>query len=78
LADLLKPVPGNTADRLSAVTDLRRRVEQAFRVELGRFPDAEEAKQVEAFLRQRQDTQKDAIRDILWALMTNSEFLTTP
>lgn len=78
LAGLLKPAAGNTADRLVAVGNPRIRVEGAFQSVLGRLPDADEANEVEAFLRQRGDAPKDAVRDMLWALMTNSEFLTTP
>ena len=78
LAELLRPAPGNTADRLAAIRDVRGQVNEAFRAVLGRLPDAEEAARVETFLRERRDTPTDAIRDLLWALMTNSEFLTTP
>lgn len=78
LAGLLKPAAGNTADRLVAVGNPRIRVEEAFRTVLGRLPDVDEANHVEAFLRERNDAPKDAVRDMLWALMTNSEFLTTP
>jgi hypothetical protein len=78
LAELLRPVSGNTADRLAAIRDIRWQVDEAFRAVLGRLPDAEEAARVETFLRERRDTPTDAIRDLLWALMTNSEFLTTP
>ncbi|MEI9892641.1 MAG: hypothetical protein WDN28_01645 [Chthoniobacter sp.] len=44
----------------------------------GRPPDAEETAQAEAFLNSRADKPAEAVRDLLWALMTSAEFLTTP
>jgi hypothetical protein len=41
-------------------------------------PDSGEARQTEAFLDARPDKPAEAVRDLLWALMTSAEFLTMP
>lgn len=78
LTDLLAPVPGSTLARIAALPDPGARVRDAFATVLGRVPDAEETAQTVNFLNQRAEKPAEACRDLLWALMTSAEFLTTP
>jgi mono/diheme cytochrome c family protein len=78
LAELLKPAPGNTAERIEKLETDRERVAETFIAVLGRSPDAEEASAAEEFLKERGDKKSAAVRDLLWALMTSAEFLTMP
>jgi len=78
LADILKPVSGSTAALLVELPDSTARVRGAFLASYGRMPDAEEAAQAAAFLETRSDRPVDAVRDLLWALLTSAEFLTVP
>jgi len=78
LAELLNPAPGNTAERLAALPDTASRVREAFLAVHSRLPDAAETEQVGAFLNARPDQPAEAVRDLLWALMTSAEFLTMP
>ena len=77
-AEILKPTPGNTVARLAALTDASSRVREAFLAVHGRWPDDEETGRVAAFLQERPDQPAEAVRDLLWALMTSAEFLTMP
>jgi hypothetical protein len=81
LAEILKPgseprTPSGVT-RLAALARSSDRVRQAFLAVYGRAPDSEEAKQAKAFLEVRTD-KAEAVRDLLWALMTSAEFLTMP
>ena len=76
LTEILKP--GGTVARLAAIPQIHSRVRQAFLAVYGRAPDSEEARQAEAFLDARLEKPADAVRDLLWALMTSAEFLTMP
>ena len=78
LTEILKPVAGSTAARLAELPDSSARVREAFLAVYGRMPDAEEAAQAAAFLETRTDKPADAVRDLLWALLTSAEFLTVP
>jgi mono/diheme cytochrome c family protein len=78
LAGLLKPEPASTMSRLDALPDPAARVREAFLDTYARLPDAEEAAQARAFLKSRSKQPVDANRDMLWAMMTSAEFLTTP
>jgi mono/diheme cytochrome c family protein len=78
LTDLLKPAPGNTAERLALLPDATARARAAFQAAYGRDPDPEEAAQTTTFLQQRPDKPAEAVRDLLWALTTSAEFLTMP
>ncbi|MGE3312270.1 MAG: DUF1549 domain-containing protein [Limisphaerales bacterium] len=78
LSAILKPEPGNTAGRLTTLSDDRSRVEEAFQRVLGRMPDVEETERFAGYLAERTGATAEAVDDILWALMTNSEFLTMP
>ncbi len=76
LAEILKPE--GTVARLAAIPQSSTRVRQAFLAVYGRVPDSEEARQTEVFLDARMDKPAEAVRDLLWALMTSAEFLTMP
>ena len=78
LAALVKPENANTAARLAALSEPADRVREAFLAVDGRLPDTEEATQAGEFLRARSDRPAEAVRDLLWALMTSAEFLTAP
>ena len=78
LTEILKPVAGSTAARLAELPDSSARVREAFLAVYGRMPDAEEAAQAAAFLETRTDKPAEAVRDLLWALLTSAEFLTVP
>ena len=78
LQEVLRPVPGSTAASLAALPDPTTRVREAFLAVYGRSPDAEETAQAAAFLEARSDKPAEAIRDLLWALLTSAEFLTVP
>ncbi|MCB1209056.1 MAG: DUF1549 domain-containing protein [Verrucomicrobiales bacterium] len=64
--------------RIAALPDASSRVQEAFKSVYGRTPDGEETNQSVAFLNSRKDKPTEAIRDLLWALMTSAEFLSMP
>jgi len=78
LAGLLGADAGGTVARLVALPDTASRVDRAFLAVYGRPPDAGEARQARAFLEARHDRVAEGARDLMWALMTSAEFLTTP
>ncbi len=78
LAGILRPASDNTVGRIAALPAVGDRVREAFLAVDGRLPDPEEAKQTEAFLGERSGKPDEAVRDLLWALMTSAEFLTIP
>ena len=78
LAELLKPAAGNTVARVVALPDSAARGREAFLAVYSRLPDADEAAQANRFLSERAEQPADAVRDLLWALMTSAEFLTMP
>jgi mono/diheme cytochrome c family protein len=78
IAEILKPVPTNTASRLAAMPDPGECVREAFLATYERLPDAEEASQAVAFVKERSKNRTEADRDLLWAMMTSAEFLTMP
>ncbi len=78
LAEILKPSPGSTAARLTLLRVESARVREAFLAAYSRSPDAAEAAQARDFLKERQAKPTEGVRDLLWALFTNAEFLTMP
>jgi hypothetical protein len=78
LAEILKPTSEGTVARLVGIPQSNARARQAFLAVYGRAPDADEMKQTKAFLDARSDKPAEAVRDLLWALMTSAEFLTMP
>lgn len=75
---LLKPTPGGAIEKITALSDKSAQIQAAFKCVYDRSPDAEEATVSLEFLSQRKDRSNEAIRDLLWALMTSAEFLTMP
>ena len=78
LAEVLKPATNSTVVRLASLPKSSSRVSEAFLAVHGRTPDSVEAKQTKTFLDARPDQPAEAVRDLLWALMTSAEFLTMP
>ncbi len=78
LAEILKPSSEGTLAKLAELPQTAARARQAFLAVYGRAPDSDEAKQTKAFLDARADKPAEAVRDLLWALMTSAEFLTMP
>ena len=78
LNEILKPSPGSTAARLTSLPVESARVREAFLAAYSRPPDSMEAAQARDFLKERQAEPAEGVRDLLWALLTNAEFLTMP
>lgn len=78
LAKLLKPATGSTVERLAHVDNQESRVREAFMAAFQRRPDDEEQMQALAFLASQADAPDGGAGDLLWALVTSAEFLTTP
>jgi len=78
LGDILKPEPNSTVARLVALPDVSIRIRDAFLAAHSRLPDAEEMAQASTLILDRPNQPADAVRDLLWALLTNAEFLTMP
>lgn len=72
--DVLKPLPDNLAERLLNLSEPKSRVRQAFMAVLGRKPDAEERKRALKFLTERENQPEAAVKQLLWALLTGTEF----
>ncbi len=73
---LLKPVGENTTQILIEITDTEQRVKHAFLKVFGRWPDEQELSTSKTFLEKREDRPEEAIKQLLWALLTSAEFLT--
>ncbi len=73
-AEILKPAQ----KRITALADVPARVRESFLAAYSREPDAEEFAQSAIFLNGRGDKQEEAVRDLLWALLTSAEFMTVP
>jgi Protein of unknown function (DUF1549)/Protein of unknown function (DUF1553)/Planctomycete cytochrome C len=78
LAALLQPTAGHVIERLATLPEPAQRVREAFLAVYARVPDAEESTAAEAFLQAQSAHPPEALRDLLWALMTSAEFLTAP
>lgn len=78
LGDILKPEPNSTVARLAALPDVSIRIRDAFLAAHSRLPDAEEMAQASTLILDRPNQPAEAVRDLLWALLTNAEFLTMP
>jgi hypothetical protein len=73
LDELLTKRPGNTATSLLELDSPGERVENAFLSVLGRDPDKEERRRTAEFLAGR--TAEAGVEQLLWALLTSTEFL---
>jgi len=78
LRELLEPVAGSTSARIVELPGIPERVEAAFLAVLGRKPDPEEGARAGELLETRPEQPAEAVRDLLWALLTSAEFLTMP
>jgi hypothetical protein len=78
LAGILQPASPGTVLRLASLPNPEGRIRRAFLAVYGRKPDSEEFAQAKTFLDARPDKPAESIRDLTWALMTSTEFLTMP
>ena len=78
LVKLLEPAPGNMVERLAHVENEEFRIREAFMEVFQRWPDSEERAQALALLASQSDSSDGGTGDLLWALLTSAEFLTTP
>jgi len=76
LSQNFKPDPGTTAERLGNLSAFEARVREAFRAALIREPDDAELVRAIEFLKAASDTPGEAAGQLLWTLVTGSEFLT--
>jgi hypothetical protein len=72
--ELLADGDGRLVGRLAKITDRRERIDLAYRSILSRPPDAEEVALLDAFLADREDRPAEACRQLVWSLLTGSEF----
>ncbi|MBL8827608.1 MAG: DUF1549 domain-containing protein [Planctomycetaceae bacterium] len=60
--------------RLKAIDNAEQQVECAVSTVLGRLPEAEERQAITGYLLSRKDRSIDALRQVVWSLITGSEF----
>lgn len=72
VSSLLKPAPGNTTTKIMALKSNAERVREAFLTVFGRIPDATELQQCQAMLNTQ--SPEKGTRNLLWALLTSTEF----
>ncbi|MBU6300023.1 MAG: DUF1553 domain-containing protein [Verrucomicrobia bacterium] len=65
---------GGLARHLDALPEANGRIRTAYRAVLGRDADPEETGTVRQYLESRADRPQEAMRQVLWALLTGSEF----
>ena len=63
---------------ITSLGDKAAQVQAAFVAAYGRNPDAQESAYALNFLSRRKDRPSEAVRDLLWALLSSAEFLTMP
>lgn len=78
MTTLFQAAKDTAIGRLAGQADPAMRVRESFQSVYGRAPDTEEAAQSLTFLNARKDRPAEAVRDLLWALMTSAEFLSMP
>jgi Protein of unknown function (DUF1549)/Protein of unknown function (DUF1553) len=74
LGDLLADSGDRLVGRLAGIADRRRQIELAVRNVLSRDPDPEEVALLDAYLAERADRPVEGCRQLLWSLLTSSEF----
>jgi hypothetical protein len=74
LGDLLADGEGRLVGRLARMTDRRELIDLAVRNILARPPDDEEIALLEGYLAARADRPVEACRQLVWSLLTGSEF----
>ena len=72
--ELLKPSDGNLADQLVKEVDPARFADTLFTAVLGRPASAEESTAVTQFLAARPDQRDKAVGQVIWALISSTEF----
>jgi hypothetical protein len=71
---LAKNRPDSTMERLLALPDAAARIKEAYHVAYNRDPDAEEVKELSAYLSARADRPEKALSQVWWALLAGPEF----
>jgi hypothetical protein len=74
LGDLLADGGDRLVGRLAGITDRRQQIELAVRNVLSRDPDPEEVALLDAYLAERADRPLEGCRQLVWSLLTSSEF----
>ena len=74
LAGWLKPGGNNLTERLSKLEDSAAVAEELYLSVLTRRPNDEEHQSVAEYLDAAQDARAEAVRDMVWALLTSTEF----
>jgi Protein of unknown function (DUF1549)/Protein of unknown function (DUF1553) len=70
----LLEVPGSLTARLKALPDLEKRADLAVRTVLSRAPRSEEIQALTDYMRRREGNPEAACQQVVWALLTSSEF----
>jgi hypothetical protein len=78
LMDLLKPSGSGTVPRIATLPSGDARVREAFQAAFGRDPSGDEIDAALALAGSGNDRAGERARNLLWALLTSAEFLTTP
>ena len=76
--DLLKPSGSGTVPRIATLPSGDARVREAFQAAFGRDPSGDEIDAALALAGSGNDRAGERARNLLWALLTSAEFLTTP
>ena len=74
LGDLLADGGDRLVGRLAGIADRRQQIELAVRNVLSRDPDHEEVALLDAYLAERADRPVEGCRQLVWSLLTSSEF----
>jgi len=72
--NLLAPRPGDLADRLNTFKDAAPLADELYLSVLTRLPAADEAKDVADYLARRTADRPVAVQELIWALLTSTEF----
>lgn len=75
---LLASAKDGLSARITKLPEVAARVDAIFNVVYGHAPDAEVLNEATAFLKSHSGSPADAVRDLLWAMMTSAEFLSMP
>ena len=73
-SDLLADGGDRLVGRLARIADRREQIELAVRNVLSRDPDAEEVALLDDYLAERADRPVEGCRQLVWSLLTSSEF----
>lgn len=70
----VKPHAGNLVDRLSKLTDAKAIADELYASVLSRLPSAEEQTDVSAYLERRGGQRVEALGELVWSLVSSTEF----